>query len=149
MSEIEALEAEAAALVLPAFSEETALRLGLDLVEFARADGLPVVINVRTADRTLFHAALPGSSPENDAWARRKSNVALHFHAPSLLVGARLRAKERTLADQGLPATDYAAHGGAVPIRVQGTGVVAVVTVSGLPQVEDHRLVVQALRRLL
>ena len=98
MSEIEALEAEAAALVLPAFSEETALRLGLDLVELARADGLPVVINVRTADRTLFHAALPGSSPENDAWARRKSNVALHFHAPSLLVGARLRAKERTLA---------------------------------------------------
>lgn len=58
--EITTLEAEAQRLVLAAFTEETALSLGLTLVELARAAALPVVINIRTADRTLFHAACRG-----------------------------------------------------------------------------------------
>ncbi|HBD91401.1 MAG: hypothetical protein A2092_02980 [Rhodobacteraceae bacterium GWE1_64_9] len=147
--EITTLEAEAQRLVLAAFTEETALSLGLTLVELARAAALPVVINIRTADRTLFHAALPGAAPNNDNWARRKSNVALLFHLPSLLVGAQMQASGRSLADHGLSPQDYADHGGAVPIRVRGVGVVAVATVSGLPSVEDHRLVVRALETLL
>ncbi len=40
----------------------------------------------------------------------------------------------------------YAAHGGAFPILVRSVGPVGVVVVSGLPQVEDHRMVVAALR---
>jgi uncharacterized protein (UPF0303 family) len=143
------LEAEAAGLVLPAFDETTALQLGQILVDLARKDHLPVVIDIRTADRTLYHAALPGSAPLNDLWARRKSNTALRFHEASLLVGTRHREKGETLAKHGLDTADYADHGGAVPIRVRTVGVVAVATVSGLPQVEDHRLVVQALRTLL
>lgn len=143
------LEAEAQRLELPAFTEETALALGLALVETARAGALPVVIDIRTADRTLFHVALPGASPSNDSWARRKSNVALMFHQSSLLVGMQHEAQGRSLAIHGLPAADYADHGGAVPIRVRGVGVVAVATVSGLPAVEDHKLVVRAIESLL
>ncbi len=144
--DIAELEAEAATLVLDGFSETQALRLGRILVDLALAEGLPVVINIRTSDRTLFHAALPGSTPLNDLWALRKSNTALKFHLPSLLVGLRNRAKAKTLQDEGLGAADHADHGGAVPIRVRGAGVVAVATVSGLPQVEDHRLVVRGIR---
>jgi uncharacterized protein (UPF0303 family) len=147
--DIKELEAEAAELVLPAFDEATALTLGQHLVDLARAEGLPVVIDIRTADRTLFHAGLPGSAPLNDLWARRKSNTALKFHEASLLVGTRHREKGETLAKHGLDLADHADHGGAVPIRVRGVGVVAVATVSGLPQVEDHRLVVRAIRAQL
>lgn len=147
--DIATLEAEAARLELAVFTEETALSLGLALVEMARAAALPVVIDIRSANRTLFHAALPGATPNNDAWARRKSNIALLFHEPSLLVGMKLRQAGRSLADQGLPAEDYADHGGAVPIRVRGAGVVAVATVSGLPAIEDHRLVVRGLETLV
>ncbi len=147
--DIAELEAEAAALVLDRFDETVALRLGQALVDMALAEALPVVINIRTVDRTLFHAALPGSAPLNDLWAQRKSNTALMFQLPSLLVGLRNKANGQTLARDALDAADYADHGGAVPIRVRGAGMVAVATVSGLPQVEDHKLVVRGLKALI
>jgi uncharacterized protein (UPF0303 family) len=148
MMDIPDLEAEAATLIFESFAETETLHLGQILTGLALAETLPVVINIRTADRTLFHAALPGSAPLNDLWARRKSNVALVFQEASLLVGMRHRAKGETLAKHGLDTADHADHGGAVPIRVKGAGVVAVVTVSGLPQVEDHKLVVRGLRQM-
>lgn len=147
--ELAELEAEYAGLTLPRFDEVSSLRLGQILVDLALAEELPVVIDIRTADRTLFHAGLPGSAPLNDRWARRKSNTALMFQLPSLLVGRKLAAKDEALARHGLAPEDYAEAGGAVPIRVTGVGVVAVATVSGLPQVEDHKLVVRGLRALM
>lgn len=143
------LETEFARLDLDRFDEDAALRLGQILVDLASTGKMPVVINIRTADRTLFHAALPGSAPLNDLWARRKSNLALMFQLPSLLVGQQHKAKDETLARHGLRAEDYADNGGAVPIKVRGAGVVAVATVSGLPQVEDHKLVVRGIRALM
>jgi uncharacterized protein (UPF0303 family) len=44
---------------------------------------------------------------------------------------------------------EFAAHGGAFPVRVRGVGLVGTVAVSGLPQEEDHRLVVTILERFL
>jgi uncharacterized protein (UPF0303 family) len=141
------LRAEAESLVLPRFSETDAFTLGLILVDLAQGRG--VVINIRTPDRLLFHTALPGSGPFHDRWVQRKSATALMFQEASLAVGVRNRAKGESLAKHGLSADDYADHGGAVPIRVAGVGVVAVVTVSGLPQIEDHRLAVRGIRELI
>jgi uncharacterized protein (UPF0303 family) len=142
----ETLDAEAASLILPRFAEAEALALGQILTDLGA--GLTIVINIRTPDRTLFHAALPGSGPINDRWIQRKSATALLFQEASLAVGVRTRAKGESLAKFGLPVEDYAEQGGAVPIRVAGAGVVAVVTVSGLAQVDDHNLAVAALRQL-
>jgi uncharacterized protein (UPF0303 family) len=147
--DIATLEEQESRLILTRFDEGVAVDLGLALVALARADALPVVIDIRTADRTLFHAAMPGATPLNDNWARRKSNAALMWQASSLLIGRRLAAKGDNLAVQGLPEADFAVHGGSVPIRVAGVGVVAAVTVSGLPSVEDHALVVRAIEDLM
>ncbi len=143
-----ALAAEFAALTLARFDAAEALDLGLGLLAEARAAGLPVVIDIRTPDRILFHAALPGSAPLNDLWACRKAATALLFQEPSLLVGTRNREKGETLAKHGLSGETHADHGGAVPVRVAGAGVVACLTVSGLPQVEDHRMALGALAAL-
>jgi uncharacterized protein (UPF0303 family) len=144
----EALAAEYENFTLPRFAEAEALELGRLLTTMALKDLAPVVIDIRTADRILFHAALPGSAPLNDLWVQRKSATALLFQLPSLLVGQRNRDKGDTLAKHGLTPDRYADHGGAVPIRVAGLGVVGCVTVSGLPQVEDHRLAMRGLAAL-
>jgi uncharacterized protein (UPF0303 family) len=62
-------------------------------------------------------------------------------------VGLRAKAKGRDFSEtHQLPLQEYAAHGGAFPVRVDGVGIVGVVTVSGLAQADDHALVVEALR---
>lgn len=147
-TESAALAAEFDGLWLAGFDEAAAWALGRDLAETALAAGLPVAIDIRTADRVLFHASLPGAAPLNDRWIARKSATALAFQLPSLLVGTRHREGTGSLAMHGLDPLAHADHGGAVPVRVRGVGVVAVVTVSGLPQVEDHRMAVAALQRL-
>ena len=43
----------------------------------------------------------------------------------------------------------FAAHGGSFPITVRDVGVIGTVTVSGLPQAQDHALVVEALQTFL
>lgn len=147
--DIAALEAEEAALVLPGFDEDTAWKLGQALVGMAQAGKMPVAINIRSAHRTYFHASLPGASGNNDSWARRKGNVALLFGMSSLVARLKHEQKGHTLARSGLSDADYALSGGAVLIRVRGVGVVAVATVSGLPDTEDHALVVKAIRGLM
>lgn len=143
------LEAEEARLILPTFDETVALRLGIALMNLAQVRNLPVVINIRNATRCFFHASLPGASANNDNWARRKGNTALVMGRASLIVGLSNAARSRTLAFDGLSEADHADSGGAVPLRVAGAGIVAVATVSGLPQVEDHRLVVEAITAML
>ena len=145
--DLETLTAEAATLILPRFDEGTALRLGQILTDLAQ--GLPVVINIRNANRCFFHAALPGSQATNDNWARRKSNTALMTGRASMAVGLKNAERSQTLARDGLSEVDYADHGGAVPIVVAGVGMVAVATVSGLPQADDHRLVIRGIMALL
>ena len=139
-----ALAAQIADCHLPAFDEAQAWQLGSLLVQMAQDAGHPIVINIRTANRTLFHAALPGSAPLNDLWARRKSNTALLFAEPSFLVGTRNREKGETLDRHGISSADHADNGGAVPVFAGGC-LAAVITVSGLPQADDHALVMQAI----
>lgn len=147
---IEVLAEQESRLVFPAFDETTALAVGLRLVDLARRDAAPVVIDIRGPDRVLFHAAMPGSAPDNDHWARRKSNVTLRFHKSSLRVGEGLRLKGREPSpDIGLDPLDYASHGGSFPARVSGTGVVAAITVSGLASREDHDMIVAAIEGYL
>lgn len=150
MSLIETIEKQEERLVFDRFDEETAFEIGCALVERARMDKAPVVIDIRTADRTLFHVALPGASPDNDHWARRKSNVTLRYHKASLRVGETNRVKGRSLsAEFGIDPLEFADHGGSFPVRVAGTGVIAAITVSGLKSEEDHAMIVEALETYL
>jgi uncharacterized protein (UPF0303 family) len=148
--EIADLEEQERRLTLQRFTHDDAWALGTLLVELAREREAPVAIDIRRGGQQLFHAALPGSTPDNDAWIDRKRRVVERYGCSSLLVGSRFRAKGTTFEESSrLDPDTYAAHGGAFPIAVTGAGVVGTVVVSGLPQVEDHKMVVEALEKFL
>jgi uncharacterized protein (UPF0303 family) len=133
-------------LLLPRLDADFAWRLGTALRERALARGAAVAIEVRRGVQLLFHAALDGATPDNTDWLRRKGNVVARFERSSYAIGLRLAAQGTDLATKyGLPLADYAAHGGAFPLRLAGTGMVGWAAVSGLPQRADHELVVETL----
>ncbi|WP_326697678.1 heme-degrading domain-containing protein [Streptomyces sp. NBC_01754] len=147
---ISELIAQERRLTLPRFGYDEAYALGGLLVTLARERHAPVAIDIRRGAQQLFHAALPGSSADNDAWIDRKRRVVERYGESSYLVGTRFRAKGTTFEQSSrLDPDTYAAHGGSFPIGVEGAGVIGTVTVSGLPQAEDHALVVEALERFL
>ncbi|MET9414807.1 heme-degrading domain-containing protein [Streptomyces klenkii] len=144
------LEEDERRLTLDRFGNDDAWRLGSLLAGLARERGAAVTIGIRRGAQQLFHCALPGTSADNDAWIARKCRVVERYGESSFLVGARFRAKGRTFEESSrLDPDRYAAHGGAFPLRVRGTGVVGAVAVSGLAQAEDHALVVEGLERFL
>jgi uncharacterized protein (UPF0303 family) len=144
------IEAEIRELQFPGFSLDDSLNLGLLLVELGKERGLPIAIDITKGEQVLFHVALPGATPDNGHWIRAKQRTAARWEVPSLLVGLRGRLRGGRIEDQGwFDETRYAAHGGSFPVYVTGVGAVATFTVSGLPQVQDHDLVVEALRNIL
>jgi uncharacterized protein (UPF0303 family) len=147
IAEVEAQEAE---LRFPAFSNEDALALGMSIVEIARARALSLTVDIRRSGQQLFHCALPGTSADNDQWLLRKARVVERFGRSSFLVGLRLRRDGARIEDRHfVDPREFSAHGGCFPVHVRGTGIVGTVAVSGLPQEEDHALVVEAIRDFL
>ncbi len=113
---VEELEAQERRLVFRRFTNDDAWALGSLLVELARERQAPVAVDIHRAGQQLFHAALPGSTPDNDAWIARKRRVVERYGSASYLVGSRFRAKGTTFEESSrLDADTYAAHGGSFP----------------------------------
>jgi uncharacterized protein (UPF0303 family) len=147
---IASLEAQERSLVFTSFDNADAWRLGSVMVAAAIERELAVTIDIRRHGQQLFHAALPGTTAENDSWIDRKVNVVNRFAAASYLVGRRLAARGTALDEAlGVEPLLFAAHGGAFPVRVKDVGVVGTVTVSGLPQADDHAFVTEMIGAFL
>jgi uncharacterized protein (UPF0303 family) len=144
------LEAQERELVFRRFDNRDAWILGSAMVAAATERSLPVTIDIRRHGHQLFHVALADTTADNDAWIERKVNVVNRFGASSYLVGRRLAASGTSLDESvGVEPARFAAHGGAFPIRIADVGVVGTITVSGLPQSEDHAFVTEMIRTFL
>jgi uncharacterized protein (UPF0303 family) len=147
---LDSLRAQEERLVFSHFDNNTAWELGIAMRDSALSANHPVVISIRRNGQRLFHSALPGSSADNDAWIDRKSAVVDRYGHSSYFIGCRFRASGGDFdQDSRLDPNDFAAHGGAFPLLLRSTGCIGTVTVSGLPQIEDHRFVVTELERYL
>lgn len=132
------------------FDSGTAWAIGSALKQAAEKRHAAVAIDIRFHGHPLFYYALPGSTPDNWDWIRRKRNVAMRFHRSSYAVGLKHEKAHTTLQSTlGLDLKDYATHGGCFPIFLVGTGCVGTITVSGLPQRADHSLVASVLQEYL
>lgn len=135
-------------LQLPRLDADIVWALGTELRDMALARQVAVTIEIRIATETVFFHAMRGTAPSNADWARRKRNISELLDQSSYLIGRQLALEGSTLESKmGLLTRDYAAHGGSVPLRVGGTRF-GTVTVSGLPQREDHLMVIERLASL-
>lgn len=147
---LESVVLEEGDLLWPGFDASTAWQLGGRLHDQAVRDDLAIAIEISVAGHVLFVSALPGATPDNAEWIRRKRNTVMRFHRSSLAMRLLCESKGTSLAERyGLAESDYVASGGAVPIKIVGTGCVGAVVVSGLPDVEDHRLVLETMRSMI
>src|ERR1051325_20652 len=132
------------------FNEDVAWKLGSQLVETSRSRNLPVTIDIMRGTHQLFHASLRGTSPDNDEWVKRKVRLVYRFGHSSFYMGQLLKNKGKSIEQAYLVSeNEYAPHGGCFPIILKDTGIIGTITISGLPQEEDHKLVVQAIRDYL
>lgn len=133
-------------LVFTQFGAEDAWRLGCWLRARAVEMNAAMTFEIRLAGRLLFLSATEGASAGQLDWIRRKRNVVERFGKSSYAVGLELEKSGLTIEERhGLSLADFAMHGGAVPLRLAGTGMVGTVIASGLDQRADHAMVVEGL----
>jgi uncharacterized protein (UPF0303 family) len=144
--DIALIQKQEAELVFSVFDEAVAFKIGSAIRDRALAQGLPIIVDIRTFDRPLFYAAMPGSNASNPDWARRKINVVQRFLKSTYRMVLEQQRPDRSFKPgEGLDISDYVLAGGGFPITVKGAGVIGVIAVSGLPEREDHGVVVDAL----
>jgi uncharacterized protein (UPF0303 family) len=133
-------------LIFKSFDANMAWVLGCELRTLAESLNAALVIDISLHDRQLFYCAMPGTTPDNADWARRKRNTVLRCHQSSYRVGLKFSLEGSSFVEKtGASLQDYATHGGGFPITLETLGCIGAITVSGLPQRTDHGLVVRAL----
>tara|TARA_B110000503_G_scaffold136336_1_gene218481 strand:+ start:554 stop:1063 length:510 start_codon:yes stop_codon:yes gene_type:complete len=144
------LALEAKALQLSSLSQAEALEIGTIAQAIGLDRKLPIAIEVRMKEWTIFHVSLPGSTPENDSWIARKARV-VNATGNSTMY-ERVLAEEQGIdwyAVKGLSEESHAIHGGGLALNVVGLGLTGILLISGLPQVDDHLLGVEIITEYL
>ena len=137
-------------LTLPSLDLSSALEIGEIAKTLGQLRNLPIAIEVRLGNWTIYHASLPGSTPENDWWISRKARTVMLKHHSTMY--ERVSAEERGVdwhKENNLLDETHAVHGGGLPLNTKNEGFVGVLLISGLPQVGDHLLGVEVLTEFL
>lgn len=136
-------------LVFPSFDETDAWKIGTLIHDRAVKENWSVVIDIRHGDEIWFMHALPGTTQENFDWTRRKRNLVHKTHNCSYAGNLRAVLGLVDPEQEGWTKEDFAPAGGCFPVRVKDQGLVGTVTVSGIPQRDDHRLVSESIAKYL
>jgi len=137
-------------LILPSLTNFEAVEIGQIATSLGVDRSLPLAVEVRIGDWIVYHASLPGSTPENDWWIGRKARVVkLKQHSTMY---ERVLAEEQGIdwhKENNVLDETHAIHGGGLPLITKEDGCVGVLIISGLPQVDDHLLGVEVLTEFL
>ncbi len=148
--ELKSISLQEEKLQFERFDATTAFEIGTRIKALAEKRNVAVAIDIQLHGWPLFYCAMPGTTPNNADWIRRKRNLVMRFYKSSYAIGLQMKQQKTTLVERyGINPGDYVAAGGGFPIKLRGTGCVGTITVSGLSQQEDHELVVEVLAGFL
>jgi len=128
------------------FTKEDAFELGTIAAGVILEWGVSLAVDIVLDGDLVYRARLANTGPGNDPWLAGKAAVVNHFGDASLLVKLRQEATGVPFTDLDLDHDTLKAHGGSLPLYVDGT-LVATITMSGEPDVIDHETVTEAVRR--
>ncbi|MDR2072143.1 MAG: heme-binding protein [Spirochaetaceae bacterium] len=147
---IEIMEKQEDLLQFSRFNRQDAWDLGHTFADVIRERKLPAPVSIRlTSGLVVFQWAGEGTNPDNEYWMIRKFRLVRDTEKSTLLNAAYFKKKGETLESRGLDPRRYAVAGGGFPLRIKESGLAGVVTVSGLPQLEDHALLIEGISRHL
>jgi uncharacterized protein (UPF0303 family) len=132
---------------MEAFTNKIALEMGLTVVNLAKSRKQNIAVEISRLNQTVFLYVDDNLPVDKHNWLRRKANVAKQLEQSSLSVKKFLEENNMTLEKTfALDNKDFLARGGAIPIFVKNAGMVATITVSGLHDEEDHKIIIDALK---
>lgn len=134
-------------LELDSFSNQTAMNMGMAIINLAKKNNQHIAIEICRLNHTIFLYVDDNLPADKHNWLRRKANVAKRFEQSSLSVKNDLLEKGMTLDKTfGLDEKNFLAKGGAIPVFAKDAGMIAIITVSGLHDEEDHKIILDALK---
>ncbi len=132
---------------LDSFSNRTAFEMASAIIDLAKKRDQHIAVEICRLNHTVFLYVDDNLPADKHNWLRRKANVAKQFEESSLSVKNDLKEGNMTLDKTfGLDDKDFIAKGGSIPVFVKSVGMVATITVSGLHDEEDHKIIVEALK---
>jgi uncharacterized protein (UPF0303 family) len=146
------LAQQEALLHFPAFDPAAAWQLGSLLHDALVTRNAGGTVEIEFDHQLLFACTTPGAKPNQADWIRRKRNSVRRLGRCTYAIGRELARENATLdSAHHLSETDFAAHGGGFPIRLIANPqtIAGTIVLSGLPQRDDHNLVVTAIAQFL
>lgn len=143
----EALKQQETDLRFSFFDLEDAYALGTMLREAGKREPEPIAVRIVLDDLIVYQSFLPGTGLSNSRWMDRKYATVCHSRHSSLLaaVDRELNGiREPWQSDE----EQFAFCGGGFPLVVNGQFRGAAI-VSGLPHLDDHRCLTQAIAEYL
>ena len=132
---------------LDSFNNSLGLEMGLAVVNLAKERKQNIAVKIERLNHTIFLYVDDNLPADKHNWLRRKANVAKHFEESSLSVKKDMINGNMTLEKTfALDEKEYLTKGGSIPIFVKNVGMVAIITVSGLHDEEDHKIIIDALK---
>ena len=134
-------------MVFNKFNNRLALEIGLSIIELAKKRDQHIAVEIKRLNHTIFLYIDDTLPADKHNWLRRKANIAKQFEESSLSVKNDLIKGGMSLEETfGLGAMDYIAKGGSIPVFVENVGMLGTITVSGLTDVEDHQIIIDAIK---
>ena len=152
------LQQQEALLRFTAFDPDAAWQLGSLLHAALLEHHAGGTVEIEFHGQILFACTTPAAKPNQADWIRRKRNTVHRLRRSSYAIGRELERDAATLESaHNLSEADFAAHGGGFPLWLNPDAtsesdadtLAGSITLSGLPQREDHNLVATAIATYL
>ena len=127
------------------FSQNDAKDLGDMLYQTSLSHSGPVAIEITLNHLVIYRFFPDGTNRNNELWLRAKANTVEMLGISSFHFAGQLEDSGETQEEKRMPRDTYAACGGGFPIRLKEGAVIGSICVSGLPDWEDHQVIVETL----